>query len=202
MTASGSLAMSIDAILFDLDGTLIDSAQVIASVINNMRAEQHLAPVDVARFRQWVSLGADELLRRGMDRPGEDASDLVRDFRDRYRAMSTPLDSLYPGVGETVATLARLGVPMAICSKALRAFGRGWVKAAIRRVRRPPRSHITAKQIIRAIAAEVSNCLMPDVMRQCANSATASIARKPIPRASQASDTTRTVSARERPCLR
>lgn len=108
--------MSIDAILFDLDGTLIDSAQVIASVINEMRSEQCLTPVDVSLFRKWVSLGADELLRRGMDRPGEDASELVREFRDRYRALPTPLDSLYPGVGETLATLARSGVPMAICS--------------------------------------------------------------------------------------
>jgi len=108
--------MTIDAVIFDLDGTLIDSAQTIASVINAMRADQRLPPRDVADFRKWVSLGADELLRRGMDRPGEDATLMVREFRERYRALPTPPDSLYPGVSETIASLARSGMPMAICS--------------------------------------------------------------------------------------
>jgi phosphoglycolate phosphatase len=106
----------IEAILFDLDGTLVDSAPSIATILNAMRAEQGSLPLPVGCFRQWISLGAAELVSRSLAVPLPDVAAALEDFRGRYGTLPTPATCLFPGVSETLAILAESGVRLGICS--------------------------------------------------------------------------------------
>jgi phosphoglycolate phosphatase len=114
--------MSIDksnskkAILFDLDGTLIDSAPVIASVLNAMREESGKAAFPSAIYRQWISLGANELISRALEVPATEVAPLLATFRTRYQALPTPADALYAHARETLQALENAGFGLAICS--------------------------------------------------------------------------------------
>jgi len=67
-------------VIFDLDGTLIDSRRDIAKAINEMRAERRLAPLSVAEVGGMVGEGARVLVRRAL--PAETAKE------DRQRALA------------------------------------------------------------------------------------------------------------------
>ncbi|HWD36154.1 MAG TPA: phosphoglycolate phosphatase, partial [Casimicrobiaceae bacterium] len=58
--------LAVDAVLFDLDGTLADSAGDLAGALNRMRAERGLPPVPVDTLRPHASAGARGLLGAGM----------------------------------------------------------------------------------------------------------------------------------------
>jgi phosphoglycolate phosphatase len=108
--------VNIEAVVFDLDGTLVDSAPTIAALINAMRAERAMGMLPVEEYRRWVSLGATDLIRRSLGDSGSDVSFLVEDFRARYRAHPTPVESLYPGVRDTIIALSAANVLLAVCS--------------------------------------------------------------------------------------
>lgn len=110
------LVMIVDTILFDLDGTLVDSAPLVGGILNVMRGERGLSPLGVENFRRLISLGANELVERALEVPAEEVYAFVETFRIRYRELSTPADSLFPGVAETVITLAEDGIHLGVCS--------------------------------------------------------------------------------------
>ncbi len=110
------LGMSIDTILFDLDGTLVDSAPIVGRILNDMRVAQGREPLPLGCFRQWISLGARELVGRAMEAEMEEVSAFVQEFRRLYQELPTPADTLFPGVAETVAVLAASGVRLGLCS--------------------------------------------------------------------------------------
>lgn len=56
-------AVPLEAVLFDLDGTLLDTALDLAAALNALRAEEGLAPLDPQRIRGYVSHGASTLVR-------------------------------------------------------------------------------------------------------------------------------------------
>ncbi len=51
-------ALAVDAVLFDLDGTLADTAPDLAAAVNRMRVEQGHAPLPIERLRPFASAGA------------------------------------------------------------------------------------------------------------------------------------------------
>lgn len=104
-------------IIFDLDGTLVDSAPLCAQIINEMLVERSSAKVVAASDAQdYLTKGGAQLVTALLgSNPDQLASDLAG-FRARYAARRTPADCLFAGVGDGVATLSRLGVRMAICS--------------------------------------------------------------------------------------
>ena len=59
-------ALPVDAVLFDLDGTLADTAGDLALALNRVRATRGLPPVPVAQLRAYASSGARGLLLAGM----------------------------------------------------------------------------------------------------------------------------------------
>ena len=67
-------ALPVAAVLFDLDGTLADSAGDLAGAVNRIRREQGLAPVSVATLRPHASAGARGLLGAGMGVTPDDPS--------------------------------------------------------------------------------------------------------------------------------
>lgn len=103
--------------VFDLDGTLVDSAGVFADVVNRMLADRGAAArVTVEAARRAVTLGGRGMLASLLDGESRDPDADLEEFRARYAAIPTPPSSLYPGVSEGLAALAATGVRMAICS--------------------------------------------------------------------------------------
>jgi phosphoglycolate phosphatase len=87
-SASSPRALPVDAILFDLDGTLADTAPDLAAALNRVRRARGLEPVPLARLRPYASHGARGLLGAGMgvapDHPEYGA--LRDDFLVEYEA--------------------------------------------------------------------------------------------------------------------
>lgn len=103
----------VEAILFDLDGTLVDSARDIAASVNFLLGELGLPQRSEAQIRQFVGDGMKDLLIRaiGTDDPARlEAS--IRLFRQHYFAHCLDTSTLYPGVLEVLHALRgkRLGL--------------------------------------------------------------------------------------------
>lgn len=106
----------VKAILFDLDGTLIDTAPLIGEILNSMRIEEGMQALPIHNYRNWISLGASELVHRAMGRKSYDLSSTLINFRNRYRERNTPINSLFSGAAWVVKQLCSQGIKLAICS--------------------------------------------------------------------------------------
>lgn len=95
-------------IIFDLDGTLIDSSQDLAISINATRAHFALPPIEPSHIYSYVGNGAAVLVERAMGADVSPASlpDALKFFLDFYRAHALEHTKLYPGVREVIAELA------------------------------------------------------------------------------------------------
>jgi len=102
--------------IFDLDGTLVDSAQVVAAILNELRREMGKEPRAVNYFVPWLSFGGEDLVANGLEIDFKDVEYYLQAFRMRYAAVPTPKDSVYFGVEELLVDLDALGVKMCICT--------------------------------------------------------------------------------------
>lgn len=113
---SGALKNNVHGIIFDLDGTIIDSALKISEILNRMRDGYSLPPLAVEKYKIFISLGARELIMRSLE-VGEEAVDgLLAEFRGIYREKSADPGDLYDGMEELLQSLSSKGIRMAICS--------------------------------------------------------------------------------------
>jgi 2-phosphoglycolate phosphatase len=113
----------IAAVLFDLDGTLADTAPDLAAAVNRMRAEQGLEPLPIERLRPFASAGARGLVFAGLGvKPADAEYEALRGtFLEYYAERTCDKTRLFPGIGELLAQLAQRGVAWGIVTnKALR----------------------------------------------------------------------------------
>lgn len=104
-------------IVFDMDGTLVDSAAQCETIIDAMRADRGvLAPVPLEMCRQCAGLPAPLLVPALLGEAAGDPDQDVIEFRTRYAAMPTSPDTLYPGVPAGLAQLRGAGLRLSICS--------------------------------------------------------------------------------------
>lgn len=104
-------------IIFDLDGTMVDSAPLCAEIINAMLAERGSPRrVSASDARRFLTQGGTELVSALLGGDCRETATEVADFRSRYAARPTPAECLFPGVADGLAELDRSGVRMAICS--------------------------------------------------------------------------------------
>ena len=114
----------IRAVLFDLDGTLADTAEDLASALNRLRAEHRMAPLPAGRTRAHTSGGARGLLKIGFDLdPGDERYIAMRDrFLDLYGEALCVHTRLYAGMAELLGELDRRAVAWGIVTNKPRRF--------------------------------------------------------------------------------
>jgi len=104
------------AVLFDLDGTLADTAPDLAAALNRLRTDQGLEPVPIERLRPFASAGARGLVHAGFGvKPGDADYNALREaFLEAYRESTCVQTTLFPGVAELLAELGRRALPWGI----------------------------------------------------------------------------------------
>jgi phosphoglycolate phosphatase len=116
-------ALRYQAVLFDLDGTLVDSYAALAEAVNHARREHELADLPADRIRDLVGDGLEKLLQRAFER--DEVPDSVRQsFESRYDEICCAESRVLDDVAATLEQLSRLGVPMAVCTNKPTVFSR------------------------------------------------------------------------------
>lgn len=105
-----------DLLIFDLDGTLIDSKLDLAHAVNATRVHMKQEPLEHDTVYSYVGNGAPVLIRRAMgpDMPQEQVDDALNFFLAYYREHYLDYTVLYPGVRESLDSFRESGKQMAI----------------------------------------------------------------------------------------
>lgn len=106
----------IDAVLFDLDGTLIDSAPDLAGAANDLRTQRGLEALPYESLRPMVGAGARGMVGVAFGlRPGEDGFEPLRDaFLARYAERMLERTRVFDAVEPVLQVLSAAGVPWGI----------------------------------------------------------------------------------------
>ena len=103
-------------LIFDLDGTLIDSRADLAAGINHMRAQFGLRALAVETIGSYVGDGVHKLVKRSLQGADVDAEDALAINLEYYFSHLAVHTTLYPGVEEGLRRLAQAGHKLALLS--------------------------------------------------------------------------------------
>jgi N-acetyl-D-muramate 6-phosphate phosphatase len=107
--------MNLHAVLFDLDGTLLDTAPDMGGALNELRAEHDLAPLATAEIRHWVSNGAAALVRLGFGETEPERFEALRQrFLEIYASRVAHETTLFEGGAALLDALDADGIPWGI----------------------------------------------------------------------------------------
>ncbi len=101
------------AVLFDLDGTLIDSVPGIHTAVDRSLSEMHGRGCSPDQVRQWVGNGPRVLMQRALDTSDSDSIDAGLQVFERHYAETLYDAVLYPRVAEGLAQLQQAGLSLA-----------------------------------------------------------------------------------------
>jgi phosphoglycolate phosphatase len=117
--------MKLRAILFDLDGTLLDTLEDLADCTNRSLARLGLPAHPAESFRYFVGDGIENLARRALPEDRRDpgtVAELRASIGREYAAHWADKTRIYPGIPELLDALSARPVPMAILSNKPHAF--------------------------------------------------------------------------------
>lgn len=105
------------AVVFDLDGTLIDSEPDIRAALNRLLARHELAPLPAGVVTRMIGDGVKVLVERGLAHYGRlaTAADVAAYLAD-YEAHAVDETVAYPGIAEALTALAQAGHRLAVCT--------------------------------------------------------------------------------------
>lgn len=113
---------SIEAVVFDLDGTLIDSAPDLRTAVNRMLAEKGRPALDLGAVTAMVGDGVHKLVERALTATGDGApaadevAGSTRRFLEFYEGHGAVLTRAYPGAVEALKCLSGEGYALGICT--------------------------------------------------------------------------------------
>jgi haloacid dehalogenase superfamily, subfamily IA, variant 1 with third motif having Dx(3-4)D or Dx(3-4)E len=107
--------------VFDLDGTLADTAADLMTALNTLLAKEDLPPLPLEKAKELIGAGARALIERGFNSSGVSISDdrletLFREFIGIYGAHLHDETVLFPGVPEALDQLREDGILLAVCT--------------------------------------------------------------------------------------
>jgi 2-phosphoglycolate phosphatase len=107
--------LALTAVLFDLDGTLLDTAPDMVGALNSLRLESGLAPLPFAEVRAQVSHGSSRLVQIGFPEADTQRFALLqRRFLDLYAARLAAETRLFEGMDQVLLELSRRGLAAGI----------------------------------------------------------------------------------------
>lgn len=166
----------LDAIVFDLDGTLVDTAADLHLVLAEVFAEAGLEAAEPPAVRNMIGDGARTLVERALVAAGNPAEPVLVDrlhdrFRSRYAAQPCRASTVYPGGRELLARLAAAGLRLGLCTNKPQAATLGLLEALnlsacfaaivggdVLPVRKPDPGHLVA--VLQALAATPASTVM------------------------------------------
>jgi len=105
--------MHFETLLFDLDGTLVDSVADLAAAVNLLRAEEGLPPHDLPTVRRHVGDGATALVQRSLPN-GHFSEERLRRFLALYGEHLLDATFVYPGIRDFLEARQAAGTKMAV----------------------------------------------------------------------------------------
>jgi phosphoglycolate phosphatase len=115
---------SVRTVVFDLDGTLVDTAPDLISALNFVLDREGLAPVPLYSARNMIGAGARKLIERGLELEGrsmspEEVTRLTGDFIDYYAAHIADASRPFEGLESALDDLSARGYRFAVCTNKL-----------------------------------------------------------------------------------
>jgi len=111
-------------VVFDLDGTLVDTAPDLINALNFVLEREGLPAVPLHAARNMIGAGARKLIERGLELDGrlvssEDLARLTSDLIDHYAAHIADFSRPFEGLESALDDLARSGYRFAVCTNKL-----------------------------------------------------------------------------------
>lgn len=111
----------IRGVIFDLDGTLVDSAPDLQASANRLLGEMGYEPLDLATVTSFIGNGIPKLVERSLKTVGAptrtpDLEAATSRFKAIYGEAPVAFSKLYPGVGDALAELSRQGLALGVCT--------------------------------------------------------------------------------------
>lgn len=111
-------------IVFDLDGTLVDTAPDLINALNHVLTRENLPPVPLDSARGMIGAGARRLIERGLEVEGRSVTaaamtGLTTDFIDYYAAHIADESRPFEGLDDALDDLSALGYRFAVCTNKL-----------------------------------------------------------------------------------
>ncbi|NNM72468.1 phosphoglycolate phosphatase [Enterovirga aerilata] len=115
--------------VFDLDGTLADTAPDLIATLNAILAREGVPPVPLEAARDLIGAGARALVERGFEAAGLELAPaksdaLYRDFLAHYAENLCVESRLFPGVSDALERLAAEGFRLAVCTNKVELLSR------------------------------------------------------------------------------
>lgn len=119
------------AVIFDLDGTLLDTLGDIADSMNGVLSINGLPVHSRDAYRSFIGEGMDVLVRRALPegmRDDKNVSQFVLSMREEYDRRWAETSRPYPGIPQLLDLLAERGIPLAVLSNKLDSFTKKMVE--------------------------------------------------------------------------
>ena len=119
--ADNLIASRFDTVIYDLDGTLIDSAKDMQVAVSNVLADHRLPPVTEDDVRIFMGQGSKVTMAKAFAKYGKSLDEaslsaVTREFVRYYEADPVSHTSAFAGVNEVVARFGKLGLKQGVCT--------------------------------------------------------------------------------------